>query len=79
MYIPDTVMAFVIKDSPLESELPPVINPAYIYEVGDLINFSDVLNEELRFQFKVTKVAHELEQSLINTDQTIVIYLQPVG
>lgn len=78
MYIPDTTMSFVIENSKLDSEIPEVINPTYIYKKGDTVTYSDILDASLVYKFEVTGITHELVQGLINTDQIVVIYMKHV-
>lgn len=80
MFIPDSKMVFVvdkIKEGDDVVNIPDVLQPAYIYNVGDEIQYSDVLDEDhIIHLFKVSMVKHEVEQSFISSEQTIVVYLE---
>lgn len=80
MYIPDSTMTFVIEDSQENDavfNIPDVLQPAYIYNVGDKIQYVDILDEEhVISMFSVTRVKHEIQQAFISSDQIIVVYLE---
>jgi len=63
-------------------EFPDIINPVYVYKVGDKITMIDMLTlpesdvEQFRKNYEVTDVRYEC-QSILVTNQIIVVYMTP--
>jgi hypothetical protein len=57
--------------------IPDIINPVYIYKVGDTFTFHDILLETVK-KFEVTDIKQELENMSIVAEQRIVVYIKEI-
>ena len=72
----------VFESNNSKIELPEIIDPAYIYKIGDTIRYFDMWSETIEgnkkpiaVEFVVTDIRHELSK-YVSGDQTIVVYVE---
>jgi hypothetical protein len=74
----DHRIEFVVDDG---TEIPPVLDPSYIYKEGEVIKFYDVLTssetKNVLGTFKVNDVVYELHD-VATSEQVIIIYLSRI-
>ena len=61
-------------DSEEKIEIPEIVNPAYIFKVGDKFKFFDVVASSVK-EFEVTDVKYEIENFGVCSDVRIVTYV----
>jgi len=76
----DHRIEFVCTDDE-DLKIPPIINPSYIYKIGDRIKVVDLLNEldnkDIYNEIEVVDIKHELTVG-ISSDQSVIIYVKKI-